>query len=256
MAEAIPLILVNGKEITTNDVLINLKTTGKYKDTINELMKLYALRDYASNNKLEVTDDELQDYVTQKRKDMNLFSMPELNAYLGQLGITSDQWIDSLEDELLTKKVKDNVFNDQHIENYYKENQAKYTIIYLFKIEVDTKDLAEELLLEAKDDHKDFTQLAKKYSIDKDTAEIGGFYGKVKRGELPTKLETKIFAANKGEFVGPFENDGKYDIFFIENSITQSLNNELKKEIKEAMFKMWQSQLVQTTHIESPKPKQ
>ncbi len=63
-----------------------------------------------------------------------------------------------------------------------------------------------------------FSDLAKKYSEDGQTKNLGGEIGWIERGSLPKDMEDNIFGLKKGEITQPFKLQSGYDIALIEDS--------------------------------------
>lgn len=74
--------------------------------------------------------------------------------------------------------------------------------------------LAEQLLKELRDG-ADFATLAKKYSDDPGSAEDGGDLGWVNRGVMVKPFEDAVFAARKGELIGPVKTEYGYHIILV-----------------------------------------
>lgn len=253
MADHVVLI-VNGKELTNNEIIINLKVSGDYKNAVQEMLKQRAVKAFAEANSIEVSDEELQNYVNNKRKQMGIVSSQATQQYFASLGITADQWIDSLEYEFLKSKVKEQVINDDRVEAYFTENKLLYDEIELFKLTADSKDVAEELFMEIHDDNKQFQIIAAQNSKDDATRLSGGYLGRIKRGMLPPNIEAKVFTAAEGDLLGPFEMNNKFEIYLVNKIIKSELTDNLKRTIKDALFNMWLSSAVQSLKIDAPKP--
>jgi parvulin-like peptidyl-prolyl isomerase len=247
------ILMVAGNNITSSDILIYLKSSGAYKDAIQEVIRRKVITDYASKNSICVTDDELQNYVNDKRKALKLFSTPDVQKYLSTLGLNLDQWADALEYELLENKVKNVAVTDEGIEKYYNENKLQFRKVNLYKIVVENKDKCDEILMELRDDGLNFYNLAIKYSIDETSKFGGGYIGKIGRGVLKIIVEQKIFAAQSGDLVGPFEDNGTFTLYKVADFVEQELNDDFKKQLKETLFKMWTSGYLQSVKIELPK---
>lgn len=248
------VIVINGDEIKNNDIIVHVKQTGKYKDSLQELLQERVLNQFAQKNKLSVTDDELQDYVNEKRNKLGLMTVDSIDQYLAGFGISTDQWVDSLEIELVREKVKNAVATKERIQQYFNENKGKYIEIFLFKIVVDNKDKCEEVLMEVRDDGDSFKTASEKYNSDDELIAKGGFYKKVKRGELDLKLENRIFTSQEKAVIDPIEeSENKFALYYVNKIVEPELTDDISKEIKESMFSLWLSQMVQSSHIEIPK---
>jgi parvulin-like peptidyl-prolyl isomerase len=246
------LLLINDKNLTHNDILIHLKTSGLYKNAIQDVIQSFAVKNYASENKIEVNDDELQAYVNDKRKELKMFSSQDVQKFLSNLGITIDQWADGLEYELLKSKVKEKIITDDNVEKYYNENKIQFSKLHLYKIVSNNKDKAEEILMEIRDDGLNFFELAMKYSDDENSRYGGGYMGMIARGVLPIIIEQKVFVAEENQILGPFEQSGVFEIYKIGSKVEQLLDDNFKIKLKENLFKMWLSSLAQSVRISLP----
>lgn len=248
-----PVILsINDNELTNNDVIIHLKATGRYKEAIQELIKVKAYENFAKENNIEVGDDELQEFVNETRKNMRLFVQADIQKYLGNLGITTDQWIDSLELDLLKNKIKDTVLTEEKLDQYFKENKLQFVKVELYKIPVETKGAAEEVIMEARDDHDNFSSIAMKVSIDNSLKASGGYLGPVARGALPVEIESKAFTSSEGDIIGPFKEGEIYTVYKIGSIIQPEYTDDFKNNLKNKLFDMWSGQLIQSQRIKMP----
>jgi parvulin-like peptidyl-prolyl isomerase len=247
------IILINGNEIKNNDVVVHLKVNGDYKNSLQHLLIQKSIEIFAKTKNIEVTDDELQDFVNEKRSDLNLLTTESTRKYLSNLGINEDQWIDSLEFEKLEEKVKSLVITEEKIELYFKENSHLFTEIATYKISVSDKNEADEIYMEAKNDGKNFRELAFKYNENIDLKLSSGFTGWIKRGVLLLNIENKIFTAEEGDIFGPFQENKSYCIYYVSRIKKALLSDELKKEIKDNMYNLWKQNLLHSMRIETPK---
>jgi parvulin-like peptidyl-prolyl isomerase len=248
-----PTILrVGNSEINHNDVVIHLKAGGQYQVALQDMIKIRALENYAGENNIEAGSDELQQFVNDRRKEMGLFAQKDLQNYLGSLGISADQWVDSLEVELLRKKIKERIITDEKLQQYFSQNKLQFVKIELYKIVCESKGAAEEIIMEARDDHEDFSAIAMKYSIDPQTRASGGYLGSVARGQLPPDAESKVFTSAEGEIIGPFKEGDFFTVYKIGSVIKPELDDAMKSNLKDRLFEMWTSQLVQSQRIQVP----
>ncbi len=247
------IIILNGNEIKNNDIVVDLKINGAYKNSLQNLMIQKSIQLFAESRKIEVTDEELQDYVNQKRSDSNLLTTDATRKYLANLGINEDQWIDSLEYARLEEKVKTQVITDEKIEFYFKENSHLFTEIATYKISVTDKNEADEIFMEAKNDGKDFRELAYKYNEIIDLKLSSGFAGWIRRGTLPLNIENNLFTADEGEIFGPLQEGDMYSIYYADTIKKASLTEDIKKEIMDNIFNVWKQNLLHSMKIEAPK---
>lgn len=247
------LVKVNGIDVKTSDILVRLKANGEYRKALTSQIQFSSIKDFAAKNSIEVSDGELQAQVTVKRKELQLFTIDDTNKYLSNLGISIDQWAETLEEELLVEKVKSHVITDEVIESFYNQNKQQFVSLSLYKIVLKDKEAAEEIKLQTTADGVPFTALAQKFSDDKLTAQSGGFAGLKTRGTLNPAVETFIFASQEGEVLGPFQEDGTYTLYKVEKKNYPELNEALKAQIKNQLYENWKTSLMGAARIEVPK---
>ena len=245
------LLKIENKPVTNNHVVVRLKAKGEYKKALSEGMIYTAIKIYAEKNNISISDEELQSYADKKRKELGLFSTAETEKYLSSLGISIDQWADNIEEELLKKKVKEKVITEDVINSYYNENKLRFMCVPLHKIIVKDKAMVEEIKLQIEDEDEEFEALAKKYSLDKNTAASGGYMGVIQRGHLPVEIESQIFAAQENEILGPFQEDGMYSIYKTGKVVNPELDSTMKENITAGLFDLWTNNLLGSLKIEA-----
>ncbi|MDY0016657.1 MAG: peptidylprolyl isomerase [Candidatus Delongbacteria bacterium] len=244
------LIKVNGEDICEADVAIRLKNKGDYKKCLIELIELTAMRQFAKDHGVVISEQELQEYSDKKRQEQKLYSVSDTNKYLSGLGVNIDQWAEHLENELLENKAKEKLFDEKAVEEYYEMNKLMYSTLSLNKIVVEDKDSAEEIITQIKEG-EDFEELARDNSIDKATSEKGGYTGIIKRGILSPDIENRLFASEKGSVAGPFKENGRYVVYRVNDIVLEKLDDKLKNDIIEGMYSFWKQNVIASSKIET-----
>lgn len=244
------LLKLNDAEITANDVLIQLKATGAFKDALQEVIEGKAIQQYAEKIDKALTDKELQDAANEARRSLGLYTAKDTEAYVTKIGLTIDQWIDHLERNETRKKVMKDVITDELVENYFNENRTAYKTVYLSKIVVDDEDTADEVFTQITEEDEDFHALASKFSVDEETKRSAGSLGKTHRADLPPDAAGRVFAAEPETVLAPMEIDGQYVIFRVD-AIDEELTEDLKKEIREGLFAGWINGILAQSNIET-----
>jgi parvulin-like peptidyl-prolyl isomerase len=91
-----------------------------------------------------------------------------------------------------------------------------------------------------------------KHSIDPQTRASGGFLGDIGRGQLPVDIEAKVFTSQEDTIIGPFPEGDYFAVYKTGKIIKPELDEERKKTLKDQLFNMWTSQLVQSQKIKAP----
>lgn len=114
---------------------------------------------------------------------------------------------------------------DEELRTYYEQNKNRYGVPetrrashILVSFDANKKDVeatrkkAEEILAKAKAHPEQFAELAKQYSDDPGSAQLGGdldFFG---HGMMVEPFEKAVYAANKGDIVGPVQTEYGFHI--------------------------------------------
>lgn len=130
-----------------------------------------------------------------------------LDKYISQQGLDRDSFEKSVKEQLIINKFKDKItadvkVTDEEIKKFYDENKTMFELpapeIRASHILVDTQEEAEKILAEIKAG-ADFAELAKKYSKDPATKDIGGDLGYFSKGKMDAEFEKAAFALKTGQ---------------------------------------------------------
>lgn len=134
--------------------------------------------------------------------------------------------IDISEDEIKT-------YYDAHIDEYKEPEKAR--LVYVTFSDAPTKDDSSDVFARLEDvkkqiaDGKDFSDLAKTYSMEPGASKSGGELGWFTRGRMVQEFEEACFNAKKGDIVGPVMTQFGYHIIKIEE--TRFKDKKKKSEI-------------------------
>lgn len=189
----------------------------------------------------------MRKYMSQRAKEEKLDAAPSLRENVEYAFDT--YLLITLEDQLR----KQITISQDSIISYYVQNKDKFRTqpeIRLSAILVDNAAPADSIK-RSLEQGAPFDELAKKFSIQRLTAEYGGDLGFYRKEELGS-LGTDLFASKVGQWSGPFAEDGKYLFLKCTNrkdSIYKSFE-ESSKEIEDMLVSMaWhnaRSQYVET----------
>src|SRR4051794_17745745 len=100
------LIVVNGKKVKVEDVLVYLKTSGIFRDTVCRLVESEVLQHKANEIGLEISDNEFYEFAQSKRRYARLLRAEDMQEYCRANGITLEQWHHVTRYELLMMKMR------------------------------------------------------------------------------------------------------------------------------------------------------
>jgi len=194
---------------------------------------------------LSIPDEALQASVDQYRSSRGMYNVEETLESLQRSGLAIDDLEVFCEVSLLTQSLKHHLADTAAIEAYFVNNRARFDRARISILIVDKAPLADELAMQVTEDEADFHALARKHSIDLNTRFGGGYLGFVARNALSEALSAKVFNADAGQLLGPFEMNGNYQLVLVEEVVKPELDERIKAEIQEALFMEWLAPLLQ-----------
>ena len=141
--------------------------------------------------------------------------------------------------------------NEEEVKVFYEQNQnrwsvpeerrASHILLEFGDDKAAALKKAEALLAEAKADPSKFGELAKANSVDTGSANDGGDLSYFGRGVMVKPFEDAVFAAKKGDIVGPVESEFGYHIIYVTDVRDQHVKKfeevrcEIEREYVEQM---------------------
>ena len=115
--------------------------------------------------------------------------------------------------------------NEEDVRSYYEQNKQRYgtaeerrashILIEFGADKAASQKKAEEILAKAKADPASFAALAKENSVDAGSAVEGGDLSYFGRGMMVKPFEDAVFAAKKGDIVGPVESEFGWHVIYV-----------------------------------------
>jgi peptidyl-prolyl cis-trans isomerase C len=178
---------------------------------------------------------------------------------LEQAGYTGERLREDIRTNLPVQKVQERVTGDvepseEDVQKYYEENKgfqftnpAQRCVRHIL-FNKDQKEKAEEVKAQL-EDGAEFAKLAKEFSQDPASAEIGGDLGCIGRGETVPSFEEAAFGAGEGEIAGPVETEFGFHLILVdevrEESVTPlkdvapQIRDQLRGEQQAQKFDAW-----------------
>lgn len=224
MKESNVVAVVNGKEITKDNVLQFLNAIGPQmamqfqspdgiKRVIDELVNQELL--YLDAVELEYDKDkEFNDILEQTKTNL-------------------------LKDYAVNKLIRDITADEEEYEEYFNSNKnlfEKEETAVASHILVDSEEKANEIISEI-NEGLDFAEAASKYSSCP-SKEAGGSLGEFGKGQMVKEFEDKVFSMNEGEISEPVQTQFGYHIIKLDNlnSPTESTYDEVKEQVQKQLL--------------------
>ncbi len=232
------LVYANGS-ITPEEVVKSLALTGQLEAVCCDLVRRKEAAKKAHQLGAEASADEIQQFSDTFRAVQGLHSATETMDFLEQNGLTVDDFEEFCEEAVLTNILLEHLADERAIAEYFVNNRSDLDLARVSVIVVAGEDLANEIAMQVTEDGEDFHQLAREHSIDEQTKYAGGYVGAVSRSMLPPEVAAKVFNADPGDLVGPFEAEGMFQLIRVEEVSRAELGDEIKEAIKERIFNEW-----------------
>ncbi len=234
------LIRINDEVVSNDDFVKRLKLNGRFDDLVEELVEEKLLVHAGRALGIDVSADEIQARADQLRRVMGLHRAVDVNRWLDHMGVSLDDFERFVVEMLHIDKTLERVVDDRAVDEYFQLNSPRFEALLLSHIVVDSAGKANEIKAIVEEDPEMFETLAREHSS-ADTAADGGYIGKITRGMLIKDVEAKVFHAQPGDVVGPFEtpDKGTYEIFLVNDRRPATLDDATREEVRRLIKKEW-----------------
>ena len=101
----------------------------------------------------------------------------------------------------MIRKVKARIAPEQKVRDYFSRTRADFDILILHHVIVAEEGQALLLLSEIQDEGEEFTEIAKRHSKDTISAQMGGYFGPIKRKVLEGICQSKLADTQPGDLI-------------------------------------------------------
>jgi len=202
---------------------------------INDRLMLWQAREH----NITLEDEEFNEAMKQLEKYHG--GKDALETYLKQQGYDNKTFEAEVRNRLIINKFKEKLtadvkVTDEEVRKYYDENKEKFELpspeIRASHILVDTEEEAKELLKKIKEG-ADFAELAKQYSEDPATKDLGGDLGYFGKGKMVPEFEEAAFALKPGEVSDVVKSEYGYHIIKVTGKRSSLSFEDAKEDIRD-----------------------
>ncbi|MCP5003107.1 MAG: hypothetical protein GY941_04020 [Planctomycetes bacterium] len=230
--------------ITSEDLIKYLATSGHGAKIYPEIIKNKEVVKKAAESGIKISDEELQRFADNFRTTHRLYNIDEMRMFLENSGLTEDDFELFCECVVLTETIKDHLATEDRIQDHFVNNRSEFDQARISIIIVKEEVLANEIMMQVTEEDEDFHKLARQHSRDEVTRYSGGYIGVISRSTLSPGVAAKVFNAPSGDLIGPFQQDGSFQLILVEEVIRAELNEYVRDNIKERIFSEWVSQFL------------
>lgn len=243
------LITVNNDQFELNEAL-RRSFAASEEQFLNQCIDELLIRQYAAQNNISNSIEELQVAANERRYQNGLESVEKFQQWLKNNHQTFLSLQNDIDYQLLRNKVRSSISN-REIEAYFAEHQLEFDRADLYSIRVSNQEKAEELYAKITEDGENFHLLAMEHSLDKESKPKGGYIGRVSRDELSAEIEAAVFNAQPEQVIGPVETEKGYNLFKVSAVYPADLAEE-KDNIQFLLFEQLLTRLRAEAKINFP----
>lgn len=246
----LPFLKIDEQTVSLGHALQYLQVSGKLMPLLQEIVGLHLVfetlqeRSDEVNVSLSVVEQQIIDF--RVREQLN--EPEKFAAWLKQQGIDYATfqrriWMGLCIEQLKVKMA------EPEIATRFAAQQQDLEQVDLSCVVVNQRSLADDLHQQITSGATSFEQVA--LTMANATEPGTGFTrGLSERRQLPVAVQQAIAPAAIGQLIGPIACNGRWFLCRIEETIAATLNDSLKKDLQEQVFKQWLSEKMSNSHLE------
>jgi parvulin-like peptidyl-prolyl isomerase len=225
-------------EITHQDLLHQIKLTGKIPELIHGILQRQVLETAAQELKIEISEAELQIGADQFRSSNRLETIPATQQWLADRMLSVDDFEQLVTTNLLAPKVARCLFADR-VAPYFHQNTLDYAAAVIYEIILKDQNLAIELFYAIQEGDMSFADAARTYGQNLEVQRQGGYLGTVSRKKMPPEVSAAVFAAQPPQILKPIRVGQQVHLILVEEIIKPQLTKALQDQIMWQLFQEW-----------------
>jgi parvulin-like peptidyl-prolyl isomerase len=224
--------------IDRDAILLQAKLSAQIPTLIEGILVRHAITDTAQHIGLQVEAEELQQATQQMQQIHQLRSNEEVETWMGQQGLSVQEFTTLLRTNVLAHKLAKHLFSQQ-VEPYFYAHQLDYTQAVLHEIVLGDLDLATELYYAIREEEASFAEMARQYTQDDELRRLGGYKGALHRNQLKPEIAAAVFATQPPQLLKPIAIAKCVHLIFVETILHFQLDESLYQNILSQFFREW-----------------
>jgi len=197
------------------------------QQVLDQLIDQVLIVQAAQRMGITVTDEELEASIEAIKKDLG--SEEAFQQSLAANNLTEEQFRALQRQQLISRKLIDTITAD--VPEEAEQVHARHIL-------VDSREKAEEILKQL-EQGADFSELAKKYSLDETSRENGGDLGFFPRGVVLPEFEAVVFSLEPGQRSGVVETSYGFHIIEVLERETRPIPPEMLEGLRQQRVLDW-----------------
>lgn len=232
------LVMVGQDHITFQTAFHYLRLRGDLEKFLDELIDAAVLTQFASEIGISWEEDEVRAEIDLYRRAHGLLTVEATRVWLEKNNMTVEDLQDYIVRRLIYDKTLRHVTEDE-IEPYFHSRRAELDVVLVAHIVVKESHVATAVLNAVEHAPESWASLALQYSMDRDTADSGGWLGLVSRSDFLPHVADTVFSASPGSVVGPFKVEDGLEIIRIYDVRRAQLDDRTREKIRGKIFRDW-----------------
>ena len=240
------------KEISTRDIIQCLKLSCQMPNVLQELVAQKLIEQTATEQKIVLTEEEIQKAADLFRFEKNLISSQDTVRWLENYHLSVTEFEELIKNNLLKQKLAQHLFSGQ-VEAYFYSHQLDFNRAIIHEIVFKDVNLAMELFYSVQEQEISFWDVAHQYIEDRELRRLGGYLGTKTREQLHPEIAAAVFAVeNKAlpQVLKPIVVDKCAHLIYVEEIVRPTLDEPLQGKIIDKLFNNWlKKQILQVTQL-------
>lgn len=243
---------IDGEEIDADAFVRHLRLANKFEELLEDLVVARITAREARKRGIQVTDEEVQERFDHFRRVQGLHRAKDTLDFLAAVGVGLEDFQAHLTDLIYREKLLVELFNLAALEEFFQLNSPMFEGLEVSHMVLDSEAKAKEMRMILGDEPERFAELVWEHSLDLDTREKGGALGKVIRGKLRPEVEARLFSAEVGGLLGPFQvGDGPaYELYQVTARHPPVFDADTQSKIKKIVYDHWIQARLQDHSVE------
>jgi parvulin-like peptidyl-prolyl isomerase len=225
-------------EITSQDLLYQIKITGKIPELLHGILQRQVLAAAAVELKIEISAEELQAGADRFRAVNQLETIAATQKWLTDRLLSVDDFENLVTTNVLIDKVAQHLFASK-VDPYFHQHILNYSSAAISEIVLTDRMLALELFYAIQEGDMSFADVARTYGQNVDVQRKYGYLGIVNRQKMSPEISAAVFAATAPQLLKPIEVNKKVHLIFVEETRERQLSAELRLQIMMELFQDW-----------------
>jgi parvulin-like peptidyl-prolyl isomerase len=221
--------------ITTEDILEQLKISRKIPEVIEQIFTRRIVKAEAEKLGIKVEIPELQEAADLFRAKNRLISARITEKWLEINQLSLDEFETIIHLELLSDKLKQLALTDK-VEQYFYQHQLDFDRVVISEVVLTNKELATELYYAIREGEISFQDVASKYITDPELKRKGGYLGAIRRRDLNTGLRSIFSVTTYPQIIKPIATAQGFHLIWLEEKIEAKLESDIYEEIQSQLF--------------------